>query len=106
MQLSLTEIANFSPTGSDNPAKCRNLKHSVAHGALTPTVTSWIYRGLRTRSLTSNCLTERTGAHLPSVCFAGVQKRTDAALRRLLAFVSVWNLEVDSTMLFPHCQRQ
>ncbi len=43
---------------------------------------------------------------LRSVCFAGVQNWTDAALHRLLAFALVWKLAVDVTMLFPHCHRR
>jgi hypothetical protein len=41
--------------------------------------------------------------NLRPVYFDGVQKWIDAGLRWLLAFASVWKLEVDSTVMFPHC---
>src|ERR1700674_1425219 len=38
--------------------------------------------------------------------FEAIQKWTDGGLRWLLASGPVWNLQVDSTMLSWHCQRQ
>jgi hypothetical protein len=46
---------------------------------------------------------KRPADDLRPACFEGVQKWIDAGLHWLLAFASVWKLEVDSTVMFPHC---